>query len=214
MKIPLPENYSYNEDSAYVKDGVLYIRTLDSFRALMHDITYNIRDGTKCHYCLKPVVRKRTATLDHMIPQNLGGPTIPNNLCVSCPNCNSLKSNMTEQEYFYYLSLPEKKRKGYVAFLQDYKEFLKKRFVPVVSEDWIEYEPIENIILDLYTCRVKDNKGYKKISNYYKKYGRIWKPIIVDKNHNLLDGFTTLLFCADNNIKTIPVIVLENVEYE
>ena len=116
MKISLPENYSYNDNDAYVKDGILYITQLESFRALMYDITYHIRDGTKCHFCSKKVVKKRSATLDHIIPQDIGGPSIPDNLYVTCPDCNSLKSNMTESEFLYFLTLSEEKRR---IFLKD-----------------------------------------------------------------------------------------------
>ena len=53
---------------------------------------------------------------------------------------------------------------------------------------------------------------YKKINEYYTRCGKFPKPIIVDKNTVVLDGFTVVLYARNNRIKEIPAIVLENVE--
>ena len=37
--------------------------------------------------------------MDHLYPQDLGGPTIPNNLAPTCSDCNSEKGNLTEKQY-------------------------------------------------------------------------------------------------------------------
>ena len=47
---------------------------------------------------------------------------------------------------------------------------------------------------------------------FYKKYQKLPRPIIVDKNNKLLDGYNIIVFANDFNIKKIPVIKLENVE--
>ena len=55
-------------------------------------------------------------------------------------------------------------------------------------------------------------KKYKSIKNFYERFNHFQKPIIVDKNNFLLDGFTMLMYAKNKGIKNIPVIELENVE--
>ena len=50
------------------------------------------------------------------------------------------------------------------------------------------------------------------VENFYSKYGHIPKPIIVDKNGFLLDGFYSVIFAKNNLITSLPAIELENVE--
>jgi 5-methylcytosine-specific restriction endonuclease McrA len=53
----------------------------------------------RCHYCSR-LVRLRgpwddplAATLDHVVPRALGGPTAPENLVVACRACNQRKGD-------------------------------------------------------------------------------------------------------------------------
>jgi 5-methylcytosine-specific restriction endonuclease McrA len=52
------------------------------------------RDNGHCMYCGKRV-SKSDFTLDHVIPQFLGGPYNWTNLVVACKNCNGIKSQKT-----------------------------------------------------------------------------------------------------------------------
>ncbi|SPM35794.1 HNH endonuclease [Mycobacterium rhizamassiliense] len=55
------------------------------------------RDKWTCRYCGE-VVTATTATLDHIIPQSLGGPNTPENLTTACLTCNAIKSGRTYEE--------------------------------------------------------------------------------------------------------------------
>jgi hypothetical protein len=55
------------------------------------------RDKWTCRYCGETVTTK-TATLDHVIPQSLGGLSTPENLTTACLTCNSIKSGRTYEE--------------------------------------------------------------------------------------------------------------------
>jgi len=209
MKIPLPENYSY-EDAAEVKNGILYIHKL-GFEDLMYDLTYAIKDSSKCYYCSAPLSRNKS-TLDHMYPRNSGGPSIPNNLCISCSDCNSTKSNMTEKQFWFYLSLPEEKRYEYMRDISLQNHITKKWYGYIIQKDWISQEPIEKIVVYFFMGKGINGKSYKKVEKDYKKFRHIIRPIIVDKNFKLLDGFSVLLFAKNNSIIFLPTIVLENVE--
>lgn len=209
MKIPLPQNYSF-KDIAKVKDEILYIYKL-GFEDLMYNLTYSIKDSSKCYYCSTPLCRDK-ATLDHMYPRNLGGPTLPNNLCISCADCNNTKTNMTEQDFWFYLSLSEEKQDEFIRDVTLKNHINKKWYGPIIEKDWICQEPIEKIIVYFFFGTEIPGKSYKKIEKDYKKYRHIIRPIIVDKHFKLLDGFSVLLFAKNNSISFVPTIVLENVE--
>ena len=210
MKIPLPTNYMY-KDIAEVKDNILLIYRNGFFNDLMYDLTYAIKDSSKCYYCGKTLTKSKS-TLDHMYPRDLGGPTIPQNLSISCTNCNSTKSNMVEREFRFFLSLPPDRRKEYSRDLLASKFFVKKWYSPVVSKDWLTYQPIEKIFVFFSPGLGEHGKSYKKIEKFYKKNQHLYRPIIVDKNFKLMDGFNVVLFAKNNNISIIPTIILENVD--
>lgn len=212
MKIPLPESYSFKDDTAFVKDGILYIKKLGCFQDLMYDLTYSLNECKECYYCHKSLSRNR-CTLDHLFPIDLGGPTIPNNLVFSCSKCNSTKTNLTESEFLFYLSLPKERGKEYIHDAVMQRHFVKKWYSPVVPKEWLSKEPIEKISVDVFIGDGVIGKSYKKAEKNYKKYGCLIKPIIVDRNYKLLDGFNTLLFAINNSISSISTIILENVEF-
>lgn len=50
------------------------------------------RAGHACSYCRsQEAVAGATFTIDHIIPQSLGGSDAPDNLCLACWDCNRLK---------------------------------------------------------------------------------------------------------------------------
>jgi len=51
-----------------------------------------LRDGFECQYC-GTTVSQKTATLDHVLPQSLGGRSTWENSTTACSKCNSLKGN-------------------------------------------------------------------------------------------------------------------------
>lgn len=55
------------------------------------------RDKWTCRYCGEAVTAT-TATLDHIIPQSLGGPHTPENLMTACLTCNAIKSGRSYEE--------------------------------------------------------------------------------------------------------------------
>lgn len=212
MKLPLPTEYSY-KDIAEVKNDILHIHRIQSFERLMYDLTYSNTEVIECYYCSKPLNRN-SSTLDHMYPRDLGGPSIPNNLCFSCRNCNSYKSNMTANEFKFYLSLPFKYRDEYARSIISSRHLIKKIYSPIIPESWFSYESIDKIIVHPSRDRNIKGKSYKKVEKNYKKYNRLYRPVIVDKNFKLLDGFNTLVFAQENSITEIPTIILENVELD
>lgn len=212
MKVSLPENYNY-EDIATVKDGILHIHKLGGFDELMYDLTYAIKDSSKCYYCSTPLCREKS-TLDHLFPRDSGGPTLPDNLAVTCANCNNTKSNLTEEEFKLYLTLPQSKRDEFARDISLQNHIHKKWYGSLLPKEWISEEPIEKITVYFFIGKGINGKSYKRVEKNYKKYNRIIRPVVVDRNFKLLDGFNVLLFAKNNNIQIIPTIVLENVELE
>lgn len=80
-----------------------------------------IRDGEVCHWCDAPlditIVDPRhpsppRATLDHVIPRSLGGPSSLNNLVLACEPCNAERGGIHQEGAFSRLvGLPSAKGK-------------------------------------------------------------------------------------------------------
>lgn len=208
MKIPLPKNYTY-KDIAYEKDGILYIKQLYSFHSMMFDVTYKTTENFECKYCGIKLTRD-SSTLDHVCPVFLGGPYLPCNLSICCRRCNGLKDSMLEEDFKYYQELSKKAQLRYKA---DYRKKLSKLLneTPVIPSEWFSYENIESISLDHIS---RANKSLSKPRTLYNRYKRIRTPIIVDKNHTLLDGYYSYIIAKENDVTIVPVIVLENVVLE
>ena len=64
----------------------------------MADIDYMLSkcDGT-CPYCGRKLVDPH---LDHIVPLNRGGANTRHNIQLTCPDCNRMKSDMLEEEFF------------------------------------------------------------------------------------------------------------------
>lgn len=216
MIIDLPQN-SQNEvvlinNSMKIENGILKLYFPINFQENMYELTYFMKGKEKCFYCSRTFPKDKI-TLDHLVPQDFGGPTIPNNLLPACKRCNSEKTNMLKPFYDRYLSLSTNGEKS--QFLSDFQQisrFLHRWYGLVFIQDWLEEKEIENIIVNISLDSSYRGKKYKKIKEYYKQYGHLQKPLILDRRNFLLDGFTALMFAKDNGIKKVPVIVLENVE--
>lgn len=216
MIIDLPKS-SENEiikinDSMEVEYGLLKLHFPISFQDCMYDLTYFIKGRETCFYCLRTVEEDKM-TLDHLTPQDFGGPTIPNNLVPACKNCNCDKANMLDFIYNKYIKLSTAADKR--QFISDFESitfFIHSWYGLDFIKDWIEEKEIDNIIVNISLDCSYRGKKYKKIKEYYRKYKHFQKPIIVDRKNFLLDGFTALMYAKDNQIKKVPVIVLENVE--
>ena len=50
-----------------------------------------LRDDLKCCYCGAGIEDEIIFTIDHLIPQELGGTNVTKNLVTACKSCNSAK---------------------------------------------------------------------------------------------------------------------------
>lgn len=215
MNIELPKSFTMNNERgktvAWIENGILKLKREASFRKAICELTYQMKGRNICFYCKKDFLNDQM-TVDHMIPQERGGPTITNNLVPSCKKCNNAKANMTTEQYLKYLMLEGQEKKQYLNNFREYAEQMRSFEMPELPKEWLTKKEITEIIAVIdFTQEYKQNK-YKKIKLFYDQYGHLQKPIIVDKNNFLLDGFITILFANDNDLKKIPVIVLDNVE--
>ena len=214
MELPKNNGVKNLKNGAYIEDGILKIRNMTSFKSIVYDLTFQLKGGKhQCNYCKKSIYHNKV-TMDHIYPQYMGGPTITNNLIPVCENCNRTKSNMTYREYNKYLKLKEKNsnEKEYLKKLNVKKEEMQRKHKYQIPKGWIYEEEISKILLEV---RLEDStrtSKYRKVAEFYKEYGYFQKPIVIDKNGFLLDGFYTVFYAKLHAISTLPVIKLENVE--
>lgn len=216
MIIELPKEFLLKDERkgvvAFVENGVLKMTRQTSFRKAMTEIAYLMKGREECQYCHKKVTKDKM-TVDHMFPVDFGGPTISNNLLPACKTCNGEKENMTYKQYMTFL---EEKDAGlddvYLKALKKYQEEIRKRKMYQIPKEWITEKTINDIVINMNLYENYRKKKYRSYEEYYLKYGFLKKPIVVDKNCFLLDGFLQIMVAKNNNVKSIPVIQLENVE--
>ena len=62
-----------------------------------------IRDELTCVYCNKGIEDGIIFTLDHLIPQDLGGGNESTNLVTCCKSCNSTKGSKSLKDFMTWL---------------------------------------------------------------------------------------------------------------
>ncbi len=209
MLMELPEHFRYGGREC-IEDGILKIPSTLSWRDVICQLTLSLK-GKKCWYCKQPL-KKDEVTMDHLYPQDLGGPLITNNLAPSCQNCNCSKSNMTEKEFRHWRKATRENKKIIAQKWKEKVEDYKKKTGYFMPREWIRIRKIGTILVPFRQDESYKGKRYNKISSFYRQYGHLPYPIIVDKNNFLLDGFLILMFASNNNIANIPTIKLDNVE--
>lgn len=216
MNIDLPKSFTMydergREKLAWIENGTLKLKVEASFRKVMYELTYELKGRNVCVYCGEPFLDK-DMTLDHMIPQERGGPTITNNLVPSCKECNSKKSNMTAEQYIKYKNLSGTEKKKYFENFKRYVNYMKRNELLELPEEWLSKKKVKEIIARFDFSQEYKKSQYRKVERFYNEYGHLPKPILVDKKGFLLDGFISLMFAKDNNLRKLSVMVLENVE--
>ena len=214
MIIEIPRGYTFIKDEsiiAFEDNGILKIYGRSGkFQDVMYDLTYQLKGRNRCYYCGSEVPIPSKMTLDHIYPVSLGGPTIPQNLVPSCRKCNGIKENMTPQQFRAYRNIKDDDQKR--KFLQEYWNIrsFQERWLHILPEEWISQTTISDLLV-LMDLSDTETRKYKKTKEYYLRCKQFPKPIIVDSQRFVLDGFTQVLYAKNNKITEIPAIVLENV---
>lgn len=207
MIMELPRDFKIS--SAEVIGEELFIYSLKRYEDLMYELTYALREG-HCVYC-GARLNKTNSTLDHRYPRDTGGISIVNNLFPCCSCHNSQKGNLTHQEYMEYKNLSKKDRKEYLKKFEKRKKRIMQEIGFKLPRKWVTYEEIGNINYSQQSEELR-GKRYHRILEFYNNYHKLPKPVVVDKNNMLLDGYNIILFARDFEIQRIPIIKLENVE--
>lgn len=220
MIIDLPKNFRFEAPKkgakelkgwAEVRNGVLYIHGDVPFRRLMYDITYCLKGRTECSYCGRKM-KKEEATLDHAYAQEMGGPTIPNNLEPCCAQCNSKKSNFSKEQYARLLLLDKADRRMYRKAIAKEQKLMRKNGMYNFPTEWLIQMSIQKFIVMVKLNKEFKGKEYSKVKDFYEEYGSLPRPIITDKNGFVLEGFSLLMLAKEEGLKLVPVIMLENVK--
>lgn len=214
MIIELPKKYEYRSDKnnvlAEVLNGELIIRGRVSFRKIMYDLTYSLKGSEFCYYCGRKIPEKKV-TLDHKYPKDIGGPTVPDNMEISCEHCNCEKGNMTYAQYIEYRMLDSKEQNKLKYFVSRHREQMRLIHKYELPEGWITSIELSSIIVEWFLKGQYKGEKYNNIKEFYEKYGCFQKPIVVNRSNYLFDGFTQMIYARDIGLKTVPAIILENV---
>lgn len=216
MIIDLPKNlrgkdnlYAVRNHTLFLKNQSDFYRNMKVYYRSMIQITFLMKGRRKCHYCGKTLL-KSEASIDHLYSRRIGGPTITNNLIVSCQGCNCSKSDMTEEQFCSYLKLREPNEKlEYLSRINAEREMAQKEGLFLIPDTWIEEIQVSSV-------RVPHHRisqiNYEKKRNIFLRYQHFLKPIVVDRKLKLLEGLYEVKIARDFNIPVISAIKLDNVE--
>lgn len=214
MQIRLPETFMYanrsKNSSAYVKNGILYVKGYVNFEELMYSITYMVKGYNTCHYCGCELTDKNR-TLDHMYPRRWGGISIPDNLIPSCKSCNGDKMDMSYEQFLKYKKLKNKKdkEKYYKKCLQENLR-VRKRAKFVLKREWLSVYYIQDLLRYMKFDKLKKTKS-KNLAAYYRNWRQYPHPMVVSSNGWVLKGKHILNHAKGIKRKSVMAIVLENV---
>ena len=208
MHILLPEYYSSKK--GYIVGNTLLLNKILNFEKIMYELTYEIY-GKKCVYCKRKLTEKNK-TLDHLYPRAIGGVSITNNLKPSCQKCNSAKGDKTEKQFYDSKIISKKESKLYKTNINKWKEQIYKTQGFYLPKDWYFFVPT-NDIKGIVNLDYPLGKSYYNALGFYSTYNHFPKPIIIDKDFNLLDGYSILQLAKNKNIESIPAIWCENVRF-
>lgn len=211
MNITLPKDFSYKGKMCFIENEVLKIQKNADFERVMYALTYALKNSNQCFYCSKRL-ECENATLDHLYPQYTGGITIPNNLEISCPECNVQKGCMTENQYKKWLLLEEKEQKIYLDKIKKLQEKNFNVYGFNLPNRWTIEIDVSKINSRYKSAKRFKGEKYYKVERFYRKHKRFPRPIIVDRNYYLLNGAAVYCFALYNKKKKVPTIILENVE--
>lgn len=209
MIMELPKKFKY-KDYVRVKGGILYIDYIKRIEDIMYELTYAVRKPV-CVYCGRKLKRKE-CTLDHRFPRSTGGVSIVNNLFITCSLCNRQKDKYLHYDFLKLRKLHKKGQKKLIRNIRKHeiKKFKKTGFI--LPRKWVK-----NVDLSEIHCRQTDgnysrSKRYYRIVKFWETYHKVPRPVILDRNYVLMDGYNIIVFARDFNVETIPAVVLDNVE--
>ena len=231
MKILLPDfDCVLCDGAAEVKDNILYLDRLGAHKEVMYKLAYMLYGDDECYYCHRKLRRNQDQfdskkyfskiSIDHLIPQDFGGPTITDNLRPSCTDCNARKGNLFEDEYYEYLKVVQRTINRGKQGRQEKRLFREKilfkqelrRFgdVPSLPDDWIAAPgEIKNIWVN-YWIGQKKGGSYEQMVADVQKYDYLIKPVTITANGVVVDGFNANLVATFYGVT--PIIVrMENV---
>lgn len=215
MILDLPYNFHYcfnKRTFASVKNNKLIICNNVNFEKLMYDAAYALHGKTECYYCNKKI-SKENATQDHLYPKNMGGVTITNNLVTACTHCNQKKSNFNENQFRTWQMLESKaQKKKYEESIRKMNEEIRYKRGFDLPDEWISYIPVDTINTEVAFNTSYKSKKYYKYQSFILNYGHMPRPVIVSNQRDLLDGYILIYAALNAGFKTVPTIVLENVE--
>lgn len=86
-----------------MKAGSKSGRTTNRVRHPSTRLALFARDGFRCVYCGASVEDGAVLTVDHVVPDALGGTNVPSNLVTACLKCNSTKRDLPLRRFLAVL---------------------------------------------------------------------------------------------------------------
>ena len=200
---------------AFIENGILKIRFADEYLPIMSAV---IRTEGQCAYCGRKLEQEKI-TVEHIMPKCRGGITGFKNIAAACNNCNNKKTFFTIEEFEVYKKLRENRdTHGAREYLKKCEKDMNscKREGIFTKMPGVEVEKfeIEKIVVKQ-SLEISYNYSSKKERverNHVAEYGRLRRPLVIDKNNILLESKQLYELAKDYNFTVVPVVILQDVE--
>lgn len=207
MIIRLPEPRLFkNWKGVNIENTNLYLNRSANFESVMKRIVYS-NYGKVCPYCGK---KMRRTTIDHKYPRHYGGPSIPDNMVVCCPECNSEKGDLTSEQFLKYMELSILEKDAFRKECIRSTEELIKQVGYILPQEWIDITDMKKIKgIKKFENTMHDST---KIKNYFREFGNLCTPFVISSNYYPLTNEQLLTWLSKKS-KIVSAIRLENVFY-
>ena len=103
-------------------------------------------------------------------------------------------------------------KKKEIKKYRKHAEKIMKKIGYMLPKKWVETIDITDINCQQPSFLDLRGKKYHRIVAFWNTYHKLPRPVVLEKNNVLLDGYNIIIFARDFKISTIPCIRLENVE--
>ena len=112
----------------------------------------------------------------------------------------------------FHLIRDHKERRILKRNVNEYHETMRRKRIYELPKNWVTDIALSTVIVELFFKEKFKGTKYNNIKRFYENYGFLQKPIIVNKNHYLFNGFTEIVFAREIGLQKVPAIVLDNVK--
>lgn len=170
----------------------------------------DIDDNIHCAYCGREL-RYDQIIYSMIYSKNVGGVKIPQNMLITCKQCDNKKDNMNKFEYLKYINANKKEKMTIKAEVEKSINIYRKERAYKIPRNWIEYINIQEKKLKTDLLKISNKKMILN-KDFFEKYKYFMTPIVINNQDYILDGIEIYKIAQKQKLNNIPVVIIENLK--